>query len=66
LPAATRAAFNRISYLGFAAIGATAVTAYVLGTKPTTDNSQQGISNTALIFAALAAVGVAWIVSRPR
>lgn len=66
LPAATRAAFNRISYLGFAAIGATAVTAYVLGTKPTTDNSQQGISNTALIFAAIATVAVAWLVSRPR
>jgi hypothetical protein len=66
LPAATRAAFNRISYLGFAAIGATAVTAYVLGTKPTTDNSQQGISNTALIFAAVATVAVAYLVSRPR
>lgn len=64
VPAATRAAFNRLSFTGFAAIGATALVAYVLGTKPTNDNSQTGISNTALIFAAIATVAVAYIVTK--
>lgn len=64
IPAATGAAFNRFAAItGFAVatLGGIAVT---LGLRPTTDQSQQGVSNTTIIVVSVVAFAVAWTLGR--
>jgi hypothetical protein len=64
VPAATSAAYNRLTAIALAGVGASALVSWFLGTKPTTDQSTQGISNTTLVALAAAAVAVYYIGSR--
>lgn len=64
VPAATRAAFNRFTGLQVVTVGALGAVIYFLGSKPSNDNSQTGVSNLTLIVGSIAVVAVAYFFSR--
>ena len=66
VPAATGAAFNRFSVLTGFSVAVLGGVALALGIRPTSDQSQQGISNTTIIVVSIVGFAIAWTLSRKK
>lgn len=64
VPATTAAAFRGYGAIALAAVGALGIVAGIAGSRSTTDQSQNGVSNTTLIVGSIAAIFVAYFISR--